>query len=419
MKNGNVRLTVLLGISVLLYLGITLCDLSIGDYYGDEAGSRFSITLKSRSQISNGISFDKCKDFSRQYDQGQVGFYSSEEALVESDYGREVAEVYGSNNNFLEFNGFRLINGSFISEGDIENKENYIAISEKLALEMFKTLDVIGKDIMVYEEPFTVIGVFETSTNPVMNLLNKDEKLLIMPYAKFEELRPGNRAVHLEGQYGSEITKSEIMNWFEDNNINFSHYNYRNISHRQVVFKKNVQILLFLLGITLILELIYLLKQQGISFFNHTRGAIKEHYLFDWLKKDIRKIVFEFIRTSSLVFAIALIWRWITFDFYLGIYYDGSYLIENLGDFLKWVINTNFIEDLLYNSPSFSAITWIDKIRNIGLVLLVLPCVLLYKEIRQVVKTVKLPRLLKGIQKHPKMRNSNKTITDNVSDEIG
>jgi putative ABC transport system permease protein len=79
--------------------------------------------------------------------------------------------IYGTDNRYLDINGFLLAKGRTFSEEDLKNFKKVAILEENTAEMLFAGEDPIGKTIEIQREPFVVIGVVRKSSQfePVIN----------------------------------------------------------------------------------------------------------------------------------------------------------------------------------------------------------------------------------------------------------
>lgn len=77
------------------------------------------------------------------------------------DEARIAATLGYVDEGFDDVFNMKMIRGAFLTKEHVENEEKVIVLSELKAMEIFGTIEVIGKTTDVYSELFTIIGVYE------------------------------------------------------------------------------------------------------------------------------------------------------------------------------------------------------------------------------------------------------------------
>jgi putative ABC transport system permease protein len=77
-------------------------------------------------------------------------------------YGKESGnyQFRGVNPDYLDIENGTIIQGRFLNDNDLKNNEKVVAIGLKVKQDLFKDVDPIGKQILVNDVNFKVIGVF-------------------------------------------------------------------------------------------------------------------------------------------------------------------------------------------------------------------------------------------------------------------
>lgn len=77
-------------------------------------------------------------------------------------YGKESGnyQFRGVTPDYLAIENATIINGRFLNDNDLKNNEKVVAIGLKIKQDLFKEADPIGKQILVNDVNFKVIGVF-------------------------------------------------------------------------------------------------------------------------------------------------------------------------------------------------------------------------------------------------------------------
>jgi putative ABC transport system permease protein len=111
------------------------------------------------------------------------------------------ASVTGVNPDFLKIQSIDLSDGRFVSEIDVAHQTRAAVIGDQIREELFGTGAVIGKEIRVGGEPFTIIGV--EVRNGTMMGQSLDNKVYI-PYTTFQKKYGARRSISFRVKAPSE-----------------------------------------------------------------------------------------------------------------------------------------------------------------------------------------------------------------------
>ena len=70
--------------------------------------------------------------------------------------------VTGTTEDFLSVEGYKMAEGSFITESDVSNLSNVAVIGSTIADDYFGKIDPVGEVIKINGKNFVVVGVLET-----------------------------------------------------------------------------------------------------------------------------------------------------------------------------------------------------------------------------------------------------------------
>jgi putative ABC transport system permease protein len=115
--------------------------------------------------------------------------------LISPQYHTNVTLSYGKNNTTTECEGvdpgfeemrrmYPAGGGRFLNEVDVEQQRRVLVLGTKVAKDLFKDEDPIGKTIMVDRVPYTMVGIIQKKVQTAMNN-GPDTRRAIIPYTTF------------------------------------------------------------------------------------------------------------------------------------------------------------------------------------------------------------------------------------------
>jgi putative ABC transport system permease protein len=115
--------------------------------------------------------------------------------LISPQYRNNVTLSYGKNNTTTECEGvdpgfeemrrmYPAAGGRFLNEVDVEQQRRVIVLGTKIANDLFKDEDPIGKTILVDRVPYTMVGIIQKKVQTAMNN-GPDTRRAIIPYTTF------------------------------------------------------------------------------------------------------------------------------------------------------------------------------------------------------------------------------------------
>jgi len=118
--------------------------------------------------------------------------------LISPQYRNNVTLSYGKNDTTTECEGvdpgfeemrrmYPAAGGRFLNEVDVEQQRRVLVLGTKIAKDLFKDEDPIGKIILVDHIPYTMVGIIQKKVQTAMNN-GPDTRRAIMPYTTFRTI---------------------------------------------------------------------------------------------------------------------------------------------------------------------------------------------------------------------------------------
>jgi putative ABC transport system permease protein len=98
--------------------------------------------------------------------------------------------VTGTNENYLQTNGYKLSLGRNFSDQELEYGENVVIIGDEIKSKLFKSEDPINKSMFVGSNKFRVIGVFASKGSSAG--FNGGDRLCTIPILKAKQIAPSS-----------------------------------------------------------------------------------------------------------------------------------------------------------------------------------------------------------------------------------
>ena len=204
---SNVLRTVLSGFTVALGLYIFIVLFGIGNGLQNAFQEGFTRDAQNLISISTGrttIAFDGL-----QSDREVTLNNEDYDAIINSDpekvqystprystnlmvkYGKESGtyQISGANQDEVKIENRKLLNGRFISPGDIDRKQNVAVIGRMVQRDLIKNGDPVGKDLDINGSFFKVIGVFADDGG------DWDERMISVPISTLQQMKKGSDTV--------------------------------------------------------------------------------------------------------------------------------------------------------------------------------------------------------------------------------
>lgn len=358
--SGTLRAVILL----LLVLVIIVCSSYINKYTVDRSEFHWSIDLDKDTSVVEGIPF---KNIEKTFSELDANFYSREKTSIISDYGSTRANLYGSDENFFRFNKYPLINGSYFLKSDIKDNERYIVIGKSISHDLFNSTDVIGKEIGISEKKFTIIGVVEDEDLLLVNPFYDVEKLAVISNGLFLSIFNEHKIVHGEVRSDMNLERKALENIIVDQGLTINNLEVTDASNFKTQFAMTIRIVFFIMGVFIIIELVKLVVTEYKQFIKNFKLFNTKHYIHQWHSLNDYNVISSFLKLVILIILCLIIYKAISFEFYIDVYYDGSYGIETFGDLYRWVIKEFTSSNTAYVTSINETIYFLSRVRVISL----------------------------------------------------
>ncbi|SCY64992.1 ABC transporter permease [Alkaliphilus peptidifermentans] len=224
---------------------------------------------------------------------------------------------------YQSFADINIIKGSFLTEKQEKNKDMVLVIEEETALRLFKSTDIIGMNIDLMDNSFTIVGVNKRKNTLLSNLLKSKEPDIYIPlhtaFSFDENIKIPYLHVSISNEENTGEGTNTVIKALED--MGKSPANYRIVDYRS--FEKRISqlnlIIVFMLGVFIL----YYLIEREIKVIKEilkiiTKGWLSEYFLeaMKSSKKTLIYLVMEFIFWASSVY---IIFKMIKLDFYVPV----------------------------------------------------------------------------------------------------
>jgi len=152
-------------------------------------GSRLNFGNGGHRKVYPAINFDQASRFKEVYKlPALIAINLSVSGTATAKYGSEKTNpniaITGSNENYIQTNGYKLALGRNFSASELEHGANVVIIGDEIRAKLFKKEDPINKSILVGNNKFTVIGVFASKGSAGMG----GDRFCLIPIFKAKQI---------------------------------------------------------------------------------------------------------------------------------------------------------------------------------------------------------------------------------------
>jgi putative ABC transport system permease protein len=301
-----------------------------------------------RTSDANMITFNDLKRMKKEAGIERISGYSEMVALVSNRAGvrKDGIKLVLIDEDYSLIYKHELLKGGFPDTDSIKRGKAYAVISDQLALGLFMTIDVIGNEIEIMGNKFTVSGVYRGKDSIFWRLSGDGFDRVFIPYTGIDSYMelPVDIVALLkkEDQHISDI-KFRIDAITDQKMASYKSYDYM-ISG--VTFHQYFDLLIFIIGLAAISFTIVLLVRYAACMIRRYKEKLKSYYPRDLLKADIKKTTGVFLIFPAGLAGLVLIGNMIRFSFIV----PDKYLPEdNIFD-MEFYISTAIKDIMMANS---------------------------------------------------------------------
>lgn len=245
-------------------------------------------------------------------------YYAVDESLVWSEQGTLNPQAYGVMGNFSQFNMIKLKKGSFINDNDNNYKKNVAVIEDTVAQKLFKSENVIGLNINIYNKKFTVIGITSTKRTAIEKLLHKESERIYIPLNTMKELKPNINIANIEYKnVDSYIDMAFIKDKIVLMGKNPDDFFIEDLNIKGIQQRQKYNILIFILGIFSIYGLLKVLISIIKYMYSFFKTSLEKYYFLEALKAKTIVYIKSIIVITGIILLQVFIWKRISFSLYI------------------------------------------------------------------------------------------------------
>ncbi|KPU46145.1 macrolide export ATP-binding/permease protein MacB [Oxobacter pfennigii] len=258
-----------------------------------------------------------------------MAYSSAEKSAVSYKDSRTEAEVYGVNYKYGMFHQIEFKSGSFITEG---NKDEKVAVvDENLAEKLFNNDNVVGMPIELYGQEFKIIGVIKGDESIVQAITDSGLGNIYIPVEQMLIYDENSEITSFEVKAGGNITGQNISKAKEAlGSIGKNALDYKIIDYNleNILVSQKTRLCIFMAGMSAIIMLLYLIKKRAVDIYSIIKSGLKEDYFSDVLKLKCLMITMTMLEMVVIFVFIYLLWDNIKFSLYIPAEYVPNELID-------------------------------------------------------------------------------------------
>lgn len=333
---------------VSLFL-LTVLSFSLLLYFSNSATSKFANVTQANYNLrsdDNPVTIGDFEELSERMSLDSVSFaYEAEEISVKDTI---ITPVYTTHNLF-ELYGIKL-DGEVFSQDDVISVKKEVVISDTLALKLYFTTDVVGKEFVIHDEIFTVCAVYNDSENLIDKLSKDGKERVFIPYTC------ANTTTHLPIHtivYDNDSFSAPLIE-----QMNLPQYHFTNMNEKAKVVDTFIHIvyLVLYIGFCVVAMLIwfYLCKQIILD--------IRENLIINYFLKSLLSVPIKYFLLIVVGLGVPAVLLFVFLKSDFSIYIISKYIpYDNLFDI------QHYINCIIYNSHNMNNISLIGDTYLINL----------------------------------------------------
>lgn len=195
--------------------------------------------------------------------QAGITVFSSQKGKLTGENGVELSVTRkATDDRYADVYRLSLLRGTYFVSNGIESMDHFAVISDKTALALFKSLDAVGQEVNIDKTRYTVIGVYEHHRSLLCDLSSDGSDTVLVPLssqASVMQEMPVNLTVPLQGNDGLQESIGAVQQILGGKT---AAYQTEDLTQATQVMEQNMQILWFVVGVTIGI----LLLRMGLGF---------------------------------------------------------------------------------------------------------------------------------------------------------
>jgi len=240
--------------------------------------------------------------------------------------------IKGTNYTYPHITGYSFAKGGFFTKSAQDQKKRSVVLNELAAFEIFGNNNIIGEKILLYDEPYTIVGV--------INDQDTENKNVYIPVTILSD-SPTTVLTFIDSD--NEITKEYIKNELKEIDVTDTSHDFINFAEIRSIIRERTMISVLLVSFTILIFILKVNTKKLINSYRDLKNLLMQHYFKDILRKKPDIIYGLLIRSFYIVFCLSTL----------------SLIANNIFKMcINWNVDTSVLMKLNYES-------FIDKIQFI------------------------------------------------------
>lgn len=330
----------------LIIIGILLCLSGIaavgslltkaGSLAGIHGMQKITVSFQKGSAGTDNLTAGNIHALCRILGTNDMTYSVCKTTIIDVGNKNTYANIIATNHKFLDFCGFKLYSGRFLSQADEENGKAIAVIDEKLALELFRSKEVLQKSIRISGKQFKIAGIIKTDGFIESFISENITRNVYIPYSASEHL--GDIAftyLQVSTDIADEpvISSSRIKTALIQVGKNASEYNLEDYRTKELEMRQKLDILVFVPGFVCLLMMLLYIIRQFRWYFKIFAVRLKDEYFMEAFRSTYTILLAATARAAIVTAGMAAVWTAIRFTPYI----PQSYIPDNIFDISSYL----------------------------------------------------------------------------------
>ena len=237
---------------------------------------------------SEGIDFKKLQDVKQNYKNLNITGYCEVNCTVKNSLDVVCSDIKNkvvlTDENYFSIYPYKLIKGDRINSDTIKNFERVAVISEKLAIGLYKSTDVIGNIININNENYRIIGVYRMNESLIHSISDDEYDWVIVPYNcygfdnKKEKLSLNLFSLSQSSKNTPEKIQKQLQDSLQDKLLLYNKVDY---SKAKKINLQYFKILIFIIGFFIIVKIMKIMINMFKKFIRTFKVKLKSNYFIE------------------------------------------------------------------------------------------------------------------------------------------
>lgn len=248
-----------------------------------------NLTDASNSYNTDLIYYNHIDLFKEAFPKGAISFMSEAYSTLAVEGTALHVKVDLTDEAYFSYSGLKITQGAYFGADALKYGRNVAVISEKMAEQLFMSLNAVGNEIRLFDESYVIVGLYRKSETLTSFIGSDGYERIYVPFTSHKDMEnlPINTVFIQDKSLIKEKFKQNTIGniLIEEIGIDVSAYRIIDYYRSETMVSQWLELFLFIVAIwigIMLLKAVGMVMQKIIPL---TRNYLKENYFFEFIRK--------------------------------------------------------------------------------------------------------------------------------------